>query len=57
MEYLVDVGRLVPVTEVSARAALDLAVLDVGPEKLVVNRALVYVLDPQRSQILEVIGA
>lgn len=51
MNYLVDLGQLIPVTEVTAGDAFDLALLELGERRQgvreeLIHTARVYKLDP-----------
>ncbi|MBZ5532580.1 MAG: hypothetical protein LAO20_14200 [Acidobacteriia bacterium] len=54
MHYLVDVGRLIPVTAVTAQDALALAELDIGCEKHI-HRVAVYELGSDGKEVIRVI--
>jgi hypothetical protein len=55
MRYLVDVGRLVPVMDVTPRAALQLALLDLGCKTRVDLSFPVYELDEEGKVVLGVV--
>jgi hypothetical protein len=55
MRYLVDLGRLIPVTAVTARDALHLALLDLGCEGHVDRSARVYEFDQEGEVLIGVV--